>query len=62
MKTVRKKCMNCFVRDRKCPVMVGLEFMNLQNSKILPQINTLKVALSLLQQLMLRRYQLIGIV
>ena len=54
--------MNCFVRGRKYPAMIGLEFMNLQNSKILPQINKLKVALSLLQQLMLRRYQLIGIV
>lgn len=43
--------MNCFVRDRKYPGMVGLEFMNLQNSKILPQINKLKVALSLLPQL-----------
>ena len=54
--------MNCFVRDRKYPAMFGLESMNLQNSEILPKINKLMVTMSLLPQLMLRRYQLIGIV
>ena len=45
--------MHCFVGVSKYPAMVGLEFMNLQNSKILPQINKLKVVLSLLPQLLL---------